>query len=53
MAEHHRGREDHGRRVRLVGAHDVLADVSASGLEQGVFTTKVAAGHDAGAADEG
>lgn len=37
VSEHHSSREHERDRVGLVGAHDVLTDVSASRLEEGVF----------------
>lgn len=53
VSEHERGREDHGGRVGDVLAHDVLGDVSASRLEEGVLSTDVAAGDDSGSTNEG
>jgi hypothetical protein len=52
VAKHERGREDHRRRVGDVLAHDVLGDVPASGLEERVLATNVAAGDDTGATNE-
>lgn len=37
VSEHHSSREHESNRIGLVGAHDVLTDVSASRLEEGVF----------------
>ena len=37
VSEHHGGGEDHGGGVGAVRAHDVLRDVTASRLEEGVF----------------
>lgn len=68
VAEEHGTGKDHGGGVGLVGTHDVLTDVSASGLEEGVFlyklvlvhstaidtyTANVGTGHDTGATDKG
>lgn len=52
VAQHHGSGENHGGGVGLVGAHNVLTDVPTSGLEEGVFATKVAAGDDTGTTDE-
>ena len=40
VSEEHASGKDHGDGVGLVGAHDILTNVSASGLEQGVFLKK-------------
>lgn len=40
VSEHHGGGEDHGGGVGAVRAHDVLRDVTASGLEERVFLWK-------------
>lgn len=53
VAQQHAAREDQGRGVGLVLALDVEADVAAAGLEDGHVAAHVAAGDDAGAADEG
>ena len=37
MPEHHGGAQDHSRGVGAVGAHNVLGDVTASGLEERVL----------------
>lgn len=52
VAEHHAAGEDEGGGVGLVLALDVEADVAAAGLEDGDLAAHVAAGDDAGAADE-
>jgi hypothetical protein len=52
VTEHHGRAEDHRSRVGLVGVHDVLGNVTASRLEEGVVAADVAAGDDARAADE-
>lgn len=68
VSEHHRRRQDERGRVGLVRAHDVLrvspsrvmhfarahlSDVSASGLEEGVLSAKVASGDDTRSTDKG
>lgn len=52
VTQHHRARQNHRRRVRLVRAHDILRDVSAPRLEERVLAPDVAAGDDTGATDE-
>jgi hypothetical protein len=37
VSQEHASGEDHGDGVGLVGTHDILTDVSTSGLEEGVF----------------
>lgn len=53
VLEHERRREEHRRRVRDVLAGNVLGDVSASGLEEGVLAADVGAGDNTGSSDEG
>ena len=53
VAEEHGAGQEQGGGVGLVLALDVEADVAAAGLEDGDVAAHVAAGDDAGAADEG
>jgi hypothetical protein len=52
MSKEHGRAQDQSRRVGLVGSHDVFTDVTASRLEEGVFTSKVAAWNDTRSTDE-
>lgn len=53
VAQEHAARQNHGRGVGLVLALNVEADVTAAGLKDGHLAAHVAAGDDAGPADEG
>ena len=52
VTKHHRGTEDHGRRVRLIRALDVHSGVTAARLVEGVLAADVGAWHDAWATDQ-
>jgi len=53
VTQHHSGRKDESSGVGLVGAHNVLSDVSTSWLEKGVFSAKVASRNDTWSTDKG
>jgi hypothetical protein len=53
MSEEHGARKQHGGRIGLILSLDIEADVSTSGLKHGDIAAHVAAGDDAGPADEG
>lgn len=52
VTEEHGSRQQKSSGVSLVLAHDVLSDVTASGLKEGVLAAKVASWDDTGSTDE-
>jgi len=53
VPKHHGGAENHSSWVGTVGPHNILRDVPAAGLEEGVFPADIATRDDTGPANEG